>query len=252
MQSTNPKKIVFKVDYGGLGDHLFYSALPRLLKEANPQCQVFLSTQSVYRNPQTFDLVWKHNPYLDGQSGDALSNILPERADSNSKVMNRIYERFGLVSNHEFLPELYYPLSLNEAFAHNYIDLNYISYIGALAWFDKIAILKSHPQHIIVNPEPWMLKVFAQRSYQFTSSLLEYANLVYSAIHFVTVASGGATLAAAMQKPSTVYYGYGQNTMFHHGLHEYGQVGGNHFLRRKLAKFLRKRNERRLRQSRTQ
>ena len=247
----NPTKFVFKVDYGGLGDHLFYSALPRLLKEADPKRLVYLSAQSVFRNPQTFDLVWKHNPYLDGQSSDAPSDIAPECAQATQKVMNRIYERFGFIAETEFLPELYYPLSVAPAFKQDYIDLNYISFIGALAWFDKIAILKNHPNHIVVNPEPWMQQWLRGRQYQFTQSLIEYATLLNSATHFVTVASGGATLAAALRKPSVVYHGFGQHPMFHHGMHEYIQVGGSHVLRRKLAKFLRKRNERRLRQSQT-
>jgi hypothetical protein len=63
------------------------------------------------------------------------------------------------------------------------------------------------------------------------------------------LASGGATLAAALKKPAIIYYGYGQNPIFHHGMHQYIRVGGSHLLRRRLARYIDKRNARRLKRS---
>jgi hypothetical protein len=83
-------------------------------------------------------------------------------------------------------------------------------------------------------------------SFSFAPNILP----INSATSFVTVSSGGATLAAALKKPSTVYFGFGQNKVFHHMMHNYIQVGGGHILRRRLARFLEKRNARLLKKSR--
>lgn len=78
---TQAKELIFKLEFVGLGDNLFYSALPRLQKEQGLADKDHLSDQSNFYNPQLFDLVWKSNPYLDGLS-DKAPTPLPEIAQS--------------------------------------------------------------------------------------------------------------------------------------------------------------------------
>jgi hypothetical protein len=64
------RTIIIGVHAGGLGDHLAYSALPRLYKRAGAR-KVLLSTQTDFgepftRNPDIRDLVWRDNPFVDG------------------------------------------------------------------------------------------------------------------------------------------------------------------------------------------
>ena len=80
------KKVIFRVEYGGLGDHLFYSALPRLLKENKLADQVYIASNSNFRNPQIFDLVWKNNPHLDGIS-DEVPTLTKQISNSSQNKM---------------------------------------------------------------------------------------------------------------------------------------------------------------------
>ena len=59
------KSLVIKIFWGGLGDHLLHSPIPRIAKEKGYD-KVFISNKSIYRNPQTKKLVWEYNPYVDG------------------------------------------------------------------------------------------------------------------------------------------------------------------------------------------
>jgi hypothetical protein len=244
------KKIIFKLDYGGLGDHLFYSALPRLLKEQEKVDQVYLSKQSNFRNAQIFDLIWKNNPYLDGVT-DEEPTALPEIVSSKeTKITNIIFEKFNILSEQEIPVEIYTQLEENPSLHDQYIDLNYISFIGAFSWLDKIMLYRKYPNHVMINPDKLATLLFPKRKKISNIPLVKYAQLINAATSFVTVSSGGATLAAALKKPSIVYFGFGQNKVFHHTMHNYIQVGGGHILRRRLARFLEKRNARLLKKSR--
>ncbi|MBU3593258.1 hypothetical protein ICN42_04010 [Polynucleobacter sp. 71A-WALBACH] len=243
------KKIIFKVEYGGLGDHLFYSALPRLLKEQKLADEVYISDKSNFRNPAIFDLIWKHNPHLNGIGPDAPTSLTEIHDSKEQKIVNIIFERFGLHSEKEFPVEVYQELEMPNTLGGKYIDLNYVSFIGAFSFLDKIKVYRQHPDHIMINPDKLTSFLFAKCKKIVTKSLLEYAGLIASSSSFITLASGGATLAAALKKPSVVYYGYGQSTIFHHGMHRYIQVGGASLFRRRLARLYNKRNARRLKRA---
>lgn len=243
------KKVIFKVEYGGLGDHLFYSALPRILKEQKLANEVYISDQSNFRNPAIFDLIWKGNPHLDGISAEGPTPLLDIKESKEQKIVNIIFERFGLHSDHEFPVEVYQELELPPNPGEKYIDLNYVSFVGAFSFLDKIQVYRQYPDYIMINPDKLISFLFPKRKKIFTKSLLEYAALIASSSAFVTLASGGATLASALNKPSIIYYGYGQSTIFHHDMHQYIRMGGVSLFRRRLARFYNKRNARRLKRA---
>lgn len=243
------REIIFQVDYGGLGDHLFYSALPRLLKKNGLADKVFLSNKSNFRNPQIYDFVWKSNPFLDGLTENIPDILPPQGREDNSNIINLIFGKFGISSENEIEMDIYTEVKDNIHLNNKYIDLNYISYIGAFSWLDKIRVYQKYPDHIIINPSRITSLLFSCRNKVQTKSLSHYAEIIKNSSSFVTLASGGATLAAALNRPSVVYYGFGQNRIFHHALHLYTRVGGEGFLRRRLARFYEKRNARRIKKS---
>jgi ADP-heptose:LPS heptosyltransferase len=56
--------------------------------------------------------------------------------------------------------------------------------------------------------------------------LLDYCKIILSSKKFLCFSSGSATLAAALKKPAIVFYGMGQNHIFHHSkIHGYVDVG---------------------------
>lgn len=238
------KEIILFVEFGGLGDHLFFSPLPRLLKSYGLADKVFLSNKSPFRNSQTYDLVWKDNPFFDGISFEEPSHSLP--SDSKiDKVINHIASSYGLTDvEFELLPEVYgfNPTGNSSYRGGKYLDLNYISFVGGFSIIDKFKLLWKYKNHIVVNPS-WDILPFVSKRCVYTSGLLDYASLIVDSDNFVCLASGGATLAAALNKNATVYYGYGQPTIFHHKTNLNIMVGGGGFYRRQLCRMLFKYNQ---------
>src|SRR5437899_452423 len=58
--------LILQIKYGGLGDHLFYSHIPRLAKDLGMYDRVFISNRSEFRHSDYRKYVWELNPYVDG------------------------------------------------------------------------------------------------------------------------------------------------------------------------------------------
>jgi hypothetical protein len=235
------EKYVFEVRYGGLGDHLFYTPLPRLLKELGIAKNVYLYDKSPIRNPETYDLVWKINPYLDGLS-DAPPNLKNVLQHTVHKATNFNLAEHGVIFDHEIQPEIYAKELFSEKYSDkNYIDLNYISFAGAFTSIDGLIFLKQNPNSIMVNPSNWYRR-WSKNKYVYTNSLLDYISLIASSASFTCLTSGGASLAAALGKSANVLYGYGHNPFFRHSINNHIQIGGDNFLRKFIANVLKNKN----------
>ena len=57
------EQLIIKIKHGGLGDHLFYSHIPRIAKESGKYNKVFISNQSDFRNKDYKKLVWEFNKF---------------------------------------------------------------------------------------------------------------------------------------------------------------------------------------------
>ena len=64
------KKLIIEIRKGGLGDHLFYSHLPRIAKETGAFDSVYISNHSFFRNEDYKKLIWESNPFVDGFTED--------------------------------------------------------------------------------------------------------------------------------------------------------------------------------------
>ena len=236
------EEIILLVEYGGLGDHLFYSTLPRLLKEAGLAKRVYLSDKCSFRNPQIYELVWRNNPYFDGLSSNE-STALIKFNSIIDKISNKIISHHGIKNiNYEIFPEIYLEKSqLKNYCGFNFIDLNYVSFIGGFTYFDKIYLAIKYRNYCFINPD-FLMRIFL-KNYIFSKSLLDYADMINSSDKFVCLASGGATLAAALKKRATVYYGHGQPHVFHHSSNHNIQIGGSGFVRSFISRVYFKRNE---------
>ena len=243
-------KYVFHVEYGGLGDHLFYSPLPRLLKEYGIADQVYLSTASRFRSAETYELVWGTNPYLDGRSDEPptkAASIIP----SVNKIINVAIAGHNIDLQDELNPEIYFPNQIVDRYAGNhYIDFNYTSYTGAFTTLDAIEILRKNPQLVVVNPSK-KLSRYIKNQHVVTISLWDYALLIKSAGSFAALASGGATLSLALGRPCTMYYAYGHNQLFRHSANQNICIGGDNIIRKLISRYLIRRNSLRIKRSPT-
>ena len=236
------KEIVLLVEYGGLGDHLFFSTLPRLLKEAGLAERVYLSDKCSFRNPQIYELVWRLNPYFDGLSSVQSTKLIKVNSVID-KISNIISAHHGLEDiAYEILPEIYLDKSqLSNYYGFKFIDLNYVSFIGGFTYFDKCYLAVKYRNYCFINPD-FLMRIFL-KNYIFSKSLFDYADMINSSDKFVCLASGGATLAAALKKRAIVYYGYGQPHVFHHSSNHNIQIGGSGLFRSILSRLYFKRNE---------
>jgi len=242
------RKYIFQVEYGGLGDHLFYSPLPRLLKERGIADKVYLSSQSRIRGRETYDLVWKTNPYLDGRS-DEMPTATKNLSASINKIINFTLAQHGIILDLEINPEIYLAEDMyQQHISNHYVDFNYTSYTGAFTLLDALKILDKNPHLVMVNPSATLMR-WARNQHIRTTSLKEYAILIKSAASFSALASGGATLSLALGRPCTMYYGYGHNQLFRHSANTNIRVDTDGIVRKLISRFLVAKNRFRIKRS---
>lgn len=209
------KKIVLDIQYGGLGDWLVFTSLPRLLKEAY-DIDFFLSRESVVllRNPDTYKMCFEMNPYYKGLSDDKdvftleyfasekkLWDFLTDLAGEN--ITERLERQFGCEG--KGVPEIYYkPQQLKEYYNTILVDKNYISG-KKLGWrYHEESFDREIKKAIAKNPKERRV-VYVDTSKQ---NLFQYVDMIYSSAHFITVLSGGAALATCFGKSFTALLPY--------------------------------------------
>jgi len=240
------KTLIISIQKGGLGDHLFYSHLPRIAKQYGGYNQVYISNDSIFRNPDTKKLVWELNPYLDGFTNEAGIFYFSENIQAGQNLLDHLMLAYGLDDhkrNHE--PEIYYKPKLVEAFIHKTIyDPNFISYTGDIKYSKTI---QNWFTHAGIEPDAQM-KVLGGRAIEIdcsnrasTPDLFTFCDLLYSAKAIYCLSTGTGTLAAALQKPVTVLYGEGLQAAYRHsGLHHYINVGNDFTALDKVKKWVTK------------
>ncbi|MDR3404556.1 MAG: FkbM family methyltransferase [Chthoniobacter sp.] len=220
------KTFRIRVNYGGLGDHLFHSHLPRIAKEHGGFDRVLVSRASPFRDDDYRKLVWELNPYVDGFCDEDAP--CPEFAEvpAGMNILDWIMLERGLDDGrrgHE--PELHYrPKPIAELAGATVFDPNFVSYVGDI---DAGAITRYFEEQKIsvagvLAPRPGALWTGGAARVLRPGDVFEYCDMVASAKEFLCLTSGGATLAAALGRPVTAFHGPGQKPMFHHsGLHRY-------------------------------
>ena len=216
---------VLHLKWGGLGDHLFYSHLPRIAKQLGYK-QVFIDTLSEFRRDD-YRWIWALNPFVDGFVDAEPTNAIPDFGEvaPEMNLLDRILLDCGLDDGrrwHE--PEFYYLPQRRPEFENKVVyDPNYVSDVGHVdtsrmeARLEELGIvpdcqLELREKHFALEGLPTIS----------TPSLFDYCDLIHSCRQFVCLTSGGATLAAALQRECIAVYGQGQKPMFHHSrLHTY-------------------------------
>ncbi|MBM3256554.1 MAG: glycosyltransferase family 2 protein [Candidatus Moranbacteria bacterium] len=223
---------VIQVFYPGLGDHLFYSHLPRIAKNLGLK-KVLVSEHSELRSPEAKKLIWESNPYIDGFTREK-SYRAPDFTKLSPKMnlLDKIMLDQGLDDGQRFHePEVHYkPKKIKELEGKNIYDPNYIANAGAMnskaleRYLKKFRInmdyqmaLRKGSNHI-----PLLRKVKELETTSKGSTLEKFCDVIGSCKRIYCLTTGTATLAAALGKPATVFYGKGVGLQFHHSkLHRY-------------------------------
>jgi len=225
------KKLILKIYWGGLGDHLLYSPIPRLAKQKYGYDKVFISNKSSYRNPEVKSLVWELNPYVDGFSNEDADYPKFAKVSSGSNILDEVAVFYGLHDERTKLnePEIYYEATnfqeLNTAniFEPNTINRSGVPDISLVEeYFKNNNIDITHQMGHLFDSMPALENVPILAA----TTLQTFCDIVTSCKHMYCFTTGAATLAAALKKPTTVLYTSGVKPMFHHSkLHSYIKIG---------------------------
>lgn len=218
------EKLVLKIKWGGLGDHLLYSPLPRIAKEEYDYDKVFISNHSAYNNPNTKRLVWEYNPYVDGYSDEDGPYPQFGSVPEGKNLLDGVADFFGFGDGLERFrePEIYYkPKFIPEfkdavIFEPNHTSTKGIPHSNLVRKYLQDKDITHQMKLLYSGDSIHGLKII-------DASELEYfCDIIHSCKTFYCFTSGVATLTAALRKPTTVMFVDGMLPMFHHSkLHTY-------------------------------
>lgn len=236
--------LILEIQNGGLGDHLFYSHLPRIAKETKAFDKVFISNHSIFRNADYKKLVWEMNPYLDGFTDEKGIFHLPEKISKEENLLDSIMLLYNLDDGLRFHePEIYFEPVINKELRNAVIyDPNFISYTGDLAsgqlidnWFSENNVEVAYQMKKLRHR---YLPITSTDTFE-TASLLDFCSLIISCKRIYCLTTGTATLAAALKVPVTVFYGRGHLQKYRHSkLHQYICLGSDYGLQETAKKWL--------------
>jgi hypothetical protein len=223
------KELVLKVFWGGLGDHLLYSPIPRLAKRVHEYDKVWISNHSTYRNPETKKLVWERNPFVDGFTDKDSDYPKFAEVPNGFNILDRIAMFYGLSDDGLRFrePEIYYSPKQIDALKDTVIwDPNSINQTGKPSkqqvdrYFTRDKITITHQMRIL-REDALVLKDICALS----ADLERLCDIIKSCHRFFCLTTGVATLAAALGVSATVLFVPGIKSMFHHSkLHTYVDI----------------------------
>lgn len=216
----NKDVLIIQVEYGGLGDHLFYSHIPKIAKESGYK-KVLISNKSIYRSNIYKKLIWESNPWVDGFTDE--KGIISK--DINPKVGNNLLDEvmlsFGLDDGKRFHePEIYIETDkIKDLESETLYDPNYVSYVGDIQGFQIQKYI--YKNNINIDAQMKLLKnkglpVTNNKYFISAENIYAFIKILKSVKHVYCLSSGTATLCAALGISATVFYGNGQNKIFHH------------------------------------
>jgi hypothetical protein len=219
------KKLILKIEHGGLGDHLFYSHIPRIAKEFGGYSEVYISNKSNIRSLEHKEFIWEPNPFVDGftdEDGVSAGGVHVKQGETN--ILDEIMLKLGLDDGERFHePEIYYQPNKIEVLEDKVIyDPNYISDAELVTTQKVDAYFKDnnvHVDHQLVLREGGSIPTSSFDSFIKGESFWDFVDILYSAKEIYCLVTGAATLAAGLKKKASVFYTEDSRHMFRHSKH---------------------------------
>lgn len=236
--------LIIEIKKGGLGDHLFYSHLPRIAKQTQAFEKVLISNHSYFRSADYKKLIWELNPFVDGFTDEKGICRFTTFFNASQNMLDSMMLDYGLDDGermHE--PEIYYTPNINPALSHLQVyDPNFQSYTGDLKTGKLIEQwLLNNQIHI-----DYQMRFLGKRQLPISNTpsysckdIFEFCDFLASIDRFYCVNTGSTTLAAALHKKATVFYGSGHIEGYRHSkLHNYIGLGTDYTILNYFRKWL--------------
>ena len=244
MKQSMSGTLIIEINKGGLGDHLFYSHLPRIAKETKAFEKVLISNHSHFRHADYKKLIWELNPFVDGFTEEKGIFHFSTDCNEDQNMLDTIMLAYGLDDgNRMHEPEIYYHPKINPAIAHLQVyDPNYQSYTGNLR-SSKLIEQWLFKNHISID---YQMRFLGKRQLPLPiaetlscKDIFEFCDLIASIKQFYCVNTGSTTLAAALHKKAIVFYGKGLEKGYRHSpLHDYIFLGSDYTILDHCRKWL--------------
>ena len=208
------KAVYLAQPWGGLGDNLQFSSLPRLYHEKG--IDFYLSDQNAYRNTEIYEFCWGKNPYVKGISTHLAtigSCSPPADAGKADNIVAASELRHGFPGDSKY-PEIYYKPNYIETFSDKIIvDLSahsvIVSGIQTLYNVEKLYKLIdeniSEKNNILFVDFKNIHTNFLSHQFNFHSktliidSIFQYADYIHSCKEYYCMYSGGNSMASGVK-----------------------------------------------------
>lgn len=209
--------LVLEIKYGGLGDHLFYSNVPRLAKQAKKFKKVYISNYSPFRNKDIKRMVWEINPYIDGFCDEHGLTADIEEVRPGYNFIDEVLLYYGIDDGLRFHePEIYYKPKLRKELINKIIyDPNFISNTGdKKIHTEVINYFKENDIHVDYQMRLRNISIPIDKfdSWLGSKSLEDFCDIIFSSGKIYCLVTGTATLASALGKKANVFFNNGVNT----------------------------------------
>jgi tetratricopeptide (TPR) repeat protein len=213
IEKTDTLIIQLPEGYDGLGDNLIFSHIPRLAKESGKFSKVLISNRNQYKGNNYPDLVWKLNPYVDGFTDlpGTYSSIKMNRIlDKWSNIHDSLNLMDSIMLLHDLddgkrghKPECYYkPQNLPWLNDKTVFDpgaktmkINAVNEDHLISIFNKNDMF---PNYIIGSEISSNTMSISGAQELVPTSIFNWADIMYSAKHYICFNSGGYWLSGAL------------------------------------------------------
>lgn len=230
------KQLVIKLKYGGIGDNLFFSHIPRIAKQFGGYDKVYVSKHSPYLGTDTKRLVWELNPFIDGFTdlNPSPPNISLS-VDPEMNILDKLMLSYGLDDGLRFHePEIYYKPKIVEELKNAIIyDPNFGTTLGHPS-------IKQISGYLVKNCIKIDYQMVGGRTHKGklcdrvlggiptlkSDDLFNFVDILYSCKTVYCFITGTLPLTAAIGKSSMILYVDGGMPIFRHSkLHNYINLG---------------------------
>tara|TARA_A100001515_G_scaffold140251_1_gene135748 strand:+ start:9421 stop:10182 length:762 start_codon:yes stop_codon:yes gene_type:complete len=203
------KKIVIYQEWGGLGDNLAHTTIPKLCEKYGYEC--FLSKQNNFRNKDIKDLLFKDIPTIDEVNTSWVDNYTVTQSKEWNHIRS-IQLGYGFKEAPYSYPFINYePKFIKELKDITLMDLSglyyfkYFSHIfteqNLTRLYNKILSLNNNFGKVktVQKPNISCNEVIISEEKYSINNLFDYCDAIYSCKNFITVDSGQSNLASCIK-----------------------------------------------------